>query len=300
MTICAQNTRASSFKRRRWLRRARPWHLLLVLVLVELFTATTARQSSVSAPCLQVGPGGATACHTGGKFAVTRGDGPAYSVTTTLRGCTVIPSTARAFVVADKAAARTVRSSKTVRCSDGQEATVTDTLTNSTVGLQWDISVSSGASGFWTAPIVSTVTFPNHKDEQYWFGGSTGGEADLGPIDFGHCDVIKGDTQPAGVCDFKYGGDYADPTTPPNEVWTNQLVLPMWAYYSTAATQTAASAPAVALVQSLLFEHVPVFARLTTHATSGVAVLAYSRELSRLGNGSAPATFRQVMRASNM
>jgi hypothetical protein len=215
---------------------------------------------------------------------------------TTLGGCDAVPGTATAHVHAAAAGGgggetAVLRASQSFKCPNGMEATVADTLTNTSTGVSWHISVTSSSAGFWTAPIVSTVAFPGHTDEQYWFGGSTGGDVDLGAIEFGKCDTIKGDTARSGECDFKYGGDYADPTTPPNEVWTNQLVLPIWSYYSTSPTATAA----VALVQSPLQEHVPVFARLRTHAASATATFAYSRELSRLGNGSLAATFQQQL-----
>ena len=106
---------------------------------------------------------------------------------------------------------------------------------------------------------------------------------DLAPTAFGSCDHAQD-----GLCEFKYGGDYADPSTPPNEVWTNQLVLPIWSYLADPSADAA-----VALVQSPLASHAPVFARLTTRADGGVASFNYSREFSRLGNGSTPATFRQ-------
>jgi hypothetical protein len=44
-----------------------------------------------------------------------------------------------------------------------------------------------------------------------------------------------------------------------------------------------------------LLEHAPVFARLRTYSENAVATFEYSRELSRLGNGSSPALFRQQL-----
>lgn len=266
--------------------------------------AAAAPGTTAAAACLSL-PGGGTVCHDeDGAFSVHRraplaaersrsrsgGAASVYTAATTLGGCDAVPGTAAASVRSAAVGGgepAMLRASRVFRCPNGLEATAVDTLTNSSAGVSWDVSVTSSSAGFWTAPIVSTVAFPGHTDERYWFGGSTDGDVDLGAIEFGKCDTIKGVPTPPGVCDFKYGGDYADPTTPPNEVWTNQLVLPIWSYYSTASTATAA----VALVQSPLLEHVPVVARLRTHA----GTFAYSRELSRLGNGSLPATFRQQL-----
>jgi hypothetical protein len=248
-----------------------------------------------------------------GTFVIQRGTVggeplPPYTAETTLGGCDVLPGTA-AVEALRGSNTTALRASKQVRCPNGLVATVIDTITNisdsSTGGglLSWGVSVSSSAPAYWTAPIVSTVTFSGHTAQQrYWFGGSTGGKIDLDPIEFGKCDHYRGEPQlPAGACDFKLGGDYADPTTPPNEVWTNQMVLPVWSYYSSVAADAA-----VALVQSPLREHAPVFARLRTQASDGAsddrdqggggtATLSYSRELSRLGNGSLAATFQQFV-----
>ena len=294
----------------------------LLLMLLPLLHAVKLVGSAAAPACLWLGASGTTACPQGaGSFVITRPspsttlDEPAndsappaepYSATTTLGGCEAVPGSsevaaarlgsAEAESQSESMVRLALRATKRVRCPNGMEATVEDTLVNETDGgLRWDIKVSSTSGGYWTAPIVSTVTFPGHGDEQYWFGGSTGGDVDLGPIEFGKCDTIKGDSPPKGTCDFKYGGDYADPTTPPNEVWSNQLVLPIWSYYTPGAGAAAATGGAVALVQSPLLEHAPVFARLTTHAEGAVATFSYARELSRLGNGSSPASFRQQL-----
>lgn len=255
------------------------------------------------------------ACHhrADGSFTVTRQDSPPpeafaepYHATTTLAGCDIVAGSPEVTLstLDDQLAGQrwasvemVLHASKRVRCPGGMEAIIEDTLTNETnSSFRWDIKVSSSSSGFWTAPIASTVSFPGHTDDlQYWFGGSTSGGVDLGPIEFGKCDSIKGDPElPAGTCDFKYGGDYADPTTPPNEVWTNQLVLPIWSYYNSTAGPRAGSG-AVALVQSPLLAHAPVFARLKTYAGESVATFTYSRELSRLGNGTDPVLFSQQL-----
>ena len=92
-----------------------------------------------------------------------------------------------------------LRASKRVHCPNNLEDTVEDSLVSEADGsLRWDVAISSLSRGYWTAPVVSIVRFPGHADELYWFGGSTGGDVDLGPIGFGKCDTIKGETQPKG------------------------------------------------------------------------------------------------------
>lgn len=271
--------------------------------------------STKAASCLHFAPSQVVACHnrSDGSFTISRqsssasSEAPlqAYTAATALAGCNMVVGSAELTMSTQvvhlagqrqASAKMLLHASKHMLCPGGMEATIVDTLMNETDGsLRWDIQVSSSSSGFWTAPITSTVSFPGHTDDmQYWFGGSTGGEIDLGPIDFGKCDSIRGDPKlPAGTCDFKFGGDYADPTTPPNEVWTNQLVLPIWSYYS--STSPRAGTGAVALVQSPLLQHAPVFARLQTYARQSVATFTYSRELSRLGNGTDPVLFSQQL-----
>eukprot|EP01052_Picozoa_sp_SAG31_P065876 SAG31_NODE_24682_length_476_cov_1.119363_1_plen_152_part_10 len=151
----------------------------------------------------------------------------------------MIPFPAASSLLNAAGRGRILRASKNVRCPNGLIATVTDTMTvqqaaDGDPALLWDVNVSSDSRGFWTAPIASTVRFSGHTSaQQYWFGGATKGTVDLAPIPFGHCDHFKDEPAlPPGHCQFKFGGDYADPTTPPNEDWSNQLVLPIWAYYS--------------------------------------------------------------------
>ena len=269
-------------------------------MLLPAVSALLLARATPTENCLRAGDG-ITACAMEGVIAVTAptgwgggegggaaglgGAGPRYEAHTVLGGCEAVPGTQITALQSSGGGSSAVRASRSWRCPNNQTATIVDTLTNTTEGIQWDISVSSASSGWWTAPIVSAVRFPDHTSQRYWFGGSTSNAVDLAPTAFGSCDHAQD-----GLCEFKYGGDYADPSTPPNEVWTNQLVLPIWSYLADPSADAA-----VALVQSPLASHAPVFARLTTRADGGVASFNYSREFSRLGNGSAPATFRQQL-----
>ena len=262
-------------------------------MLLPAVSALLLARATPAENCLRAGDGsGATACAMPrGVISVMDGGGDRggrYEAHTALGGCEAVPGTQTAALQSGGGGDSALRASRSWRCPNSQTATIVDTLTNTSKGIQWDISVSSTSSGWWTAPIVSTVRFPDHSSQRYWFGGSTSNAVDLAPTAFGSCDHAQD-----GLCEFKYGGDYADPSTPPNEVWTNQLVLPIWSYLADPSADAA-----VALVQSPLASHAPVFARLTTRADAGAAGGAsfnYSREFSRLGNGSAPATFRQQL-----
>ena len=140
-----------------------------------------------------------------------------YNATTTLGGCEVVAGSPEAAIERGTGASGLhggkdesglpppppplllLRASKRVHCPNNLEATVEDSLVSEADGsLRWDVAISSLSRGYWTAPVVSIVRFPGHADELYWFGGSTGGDVDLGPIGFGKCDTIKGETQPKG------------------------------------------------------------------------------------------------------
>ena len=68
-----------------------------------------------------------------------------------------------------------------MRCSaseynphDGVEATVVDTIVQSTDALEWNVTVESGTSFFWTAPVIMRTVLPAYDDNatSVWLGGA--------------------------------------------------------------------------------------------------------------------------------
>eukprot|EP01046_Picozoa_sp_COSAG06_P049749 COSAG06_NODE_7724_length_2398_cov_3.745542_1_plen_139_part_10 len=132
------------------------------LLLLPLLHAVKLVGSAAAPACLWLGASGTTACHQGdGSFAITRpapsaldGDSAPptepYRATTTLGGCEAVAGSSEAAAVrlgSAEAEAESesmvwlaLRATKRVRCPNGMEATVEDTLVNETDGgLRWDI-----------------------------------------------------------------------------------------------------------------------------------------------------------------
>ena len=132
--------------------------------------------------------------------------------------------------------AGSLRGSKTVRCSaseynphDGVEATVVDTMVQSTdaSAIEWNVTVTSDASFFWTAPIITRIVLPAYDDNatSIWLGGvlsNTALSASFDPLE----PFRLGSACSERSCVLPYGGEYARVQRGvPGEVWAPALEL---------------------------------------------------------------------------